>query len=171
MATPEPRPFTDTRQFKVMRVIVGAFNPAVRALLGSRFGDRAGKALMLLRFRGRQTGEWHTTPVGYVREGDVIAVVTSPTYRWWKNVDGGAPVQVRVAGEWFEATARVLRPDDPDYDETVALQVRGRGPGMLRGFGVPVTDDGHVPAEARATAPTHAHIVRFELADRIERPA
>src|SRR3712207_3034453 len=117
MAT-ETRPFTDTPQFKVMRTIVGAFNPLVRRLLASRFGAGPGKALLLLRLRGRKSGAWHTTPVGYVRDGDTIAVVTSPTYRWWKNVVEAAPVQVRVAGQWHDATARVLMPDDPQYDET-----------------------------------------------------
>lgn len=34
---PPPRPFTDTPQFKVMRILVGAFNPFIRRLLGSRF--------------------------------------------------------------------------------------------------------------------------------------
>jgi hypothetical protein len=38
-----------------------------------------------------------------------------------------------------------------------------RGPGMLRGFGIPVDDDGTIPAQARADAPTKAHIVLFEL--------
>jgi hypothetical protein len=34
---------------------------------------------------------------------------------------------------------------------------------MLRGFGIPVTDEGRVPDEARADAPTRAHVVLFEL--------
>ena len=171
MTTTTPTPLTETRRFRVIQTIIGAFNPVMGRLLASRFGAAPGKALMLLRFRGRRTGAWHSTPVGYVREGDTIVVVTSPTYRWWKNVVGGAPVHVRAAGQWYAATARVLMPDDPLYDETVALQLRGRGPRMLRGFGVPVTDDGRIPDEARAEAPSKAHIVRIELGAPIERPA
>jgi deazaflavin-dependent oxidoreductase (nitroreductase family) len=157
--------FTDTRRFRTMVRVMNAANPLIRGVLGSRFSGPLGKALMLLRFQGRKSGRWHTTPVSYVREGRVIVVVTSPTYRWWRNVDGGADVEVRVAGRWHRARARLLRPDDPDYDATVALQVRKRGPNMLRGFGVPVDDAGVVPAEARASAPERAHIVRFELED------
>jgi len=54
-------------------------------------------------------------------------------------------------------------PDDPRYDEVVALQVAKRGPGMLRGFGVEVDDAGHVSAEARATASSRAHMVLASL--------
>lgn len=118
---------------------------------------------MLLRFRGRTSGRWHTTPVGYAREGNQVVVVTSPTYKWWRNVVDRATVQVCLESQWFDASARVLRPDDPAYDAAVALQVRKRGPNLLRGFGIPVTDDGSVPAASRADAATHAHIVLIDL--------
>lgn len=166
-----PRPFTETPQFKVMRAVIGALNPAVRRLLGSRFVGPMAKSLMLLRFRGRQSGRWHTTPVGYAREGNRVVVVTSPTYRWWRNVVDAAPVQLRLDSQWFDASARLLRPDDPAYDDAVALQVNKRGPNMLRAFGIPVTDDGQVPAAARADAGKHAHIVLIELGSPIARPA
>ncbi len=172
MASPTPtRPFTDTPQFKVMRAVVGAANPLVRRLLGSRFAGPLAKNLILLRFQGRKSGRWHITPVGYAREGDQVVIVTSPTYRWWRNVVEPAPVQVRLGGEWFEASARVLPSDDPGYPAAVALQVRKRGPNMLRGFGIPVTDDGQVPSAARVGAGTYAHIVLVELGSRITRPA
>lgn len=167
----EPRAFTDTPQFKVMRAVMGAATPVVRTVLASRFAGPLGRNLLLLRFRGRRSGTWRTTPVGYVRTGDRVVLVTSPTYRWWRNIDGPTRVQVRVAGQWHEATARLLHPDDPEYDAAVAIQVAGRGPGMLRGFGIPVTDDGRVPDDARADATKHAHIVVVELGAAIARPA
>jgi deazaflavin-dependent oxidoreductase (nitroreductase family) len=169
--TPPPRPFTDTPQFKVMRILVGAFNPFIRRLLGSRFAGPMANSLMLLRFRGRTSGNWYTTPVGYAREANQVVVVTSPMYRWWRNVVDRAPVQLRLGSEWFEASARLLRPEDPAYRAAVALQVRERGPRMLRGFGIPVTDDGQVPASTPTEAGGHARIVLMELGGRIPRPA
>lgn len=159
----QARAFTDTPQFKVMRTVVGAANPFVKRLLASRFAGPLARNVMLLRFRGRRSGTTFTTPVGYVREGDQVIVVTSPSYKWWRNVVGGADVQVRLDGRWRDAMARLLTPDEDGYDGAVAFQVAKRGPGMLRGFGIPVTDDGRVPTEARATAPTKAHIVRIDL--------
>jgi deazaflavin-dependent oxidoreductase (nitroreductase family) len=157
-------PFTETRRFKVMRTVIGALNPLMVRLLGSRFAGPMAKNLMLLRFIGRTSGRTYTTPVGYVRDGDRVVVVTSPTYRWWRNVRDGAAVQVRLDGVWRDGHARVVPATDPGHDEAVALQVRGRGPGMLRGFGVPVDDHGHVPEAARAGLDEKALIVVIELA-------
>jgi hypothetical protein len=172
-ATParQPRPFTDTRQFKVMRGVMGAASPFIRRVLASRFPGPMAKALMILRVRGRKSGAWKSFPVGYVREGDLVVAVTSPGYTWWPNLLGGAPVQVRLQGRWYAGHGRIVLPDDADYDETVAFQVGKRGPSMLRQFGVPVTDDGRVPDEVRAQAPTRAHMVRIELEGEIPEPA
>lgn len=151
--------------------MVGAANPAVRLLLGSRFAGPIAKRVMLLRFRGRKSGSWHTTPVGYAREGNQVVVVTLPAYIWWRNVIDGAPVQLRLDNQWFDAIARLLRPDDAAYDDAVALQVRQRGPNMLRGFGIPVTDDGQVPLTARVEAGRIAHIVLIEVGGPIAQAA
>lgn len=162
-APPNPRPFTDSPQFKVMRVLIGAAGPFVRWQLRRGAGGRMAKSLLLLRFRGRRSGRWFTTPVGYARDGDVVVIVTSPTYTWWKNLREGAEVDVRLDGGWRTGHARLVGPDDPAYEATVALQVASRGPGMLRGFGVNVDDDGRVPVEDRAAAAERALLVRVEL--------
>jgi hypothetical protein len=161
--TETPTRFTDTRRFKVMRTVMGAATPVVRWSLSRGSGGPMARNLLLLRFRGRTSGRWFTTPVGYVRRGDVVVIVTSPTYTWWRNVAAGAEVELRLDGAWRTGWARIVGPDDPAYEETVALQVSGRGPGMLRGFGVTVDDNGRVPPEARAAGAELAHLVRVEL--------
>ncbi|HEX5828090.1 MAG TPA: nitroreductase/quinone reductase family protein [Candidatus Limnocylindrales bacterium] len=157
------KPFTETTRFKVMRTLVGASNPLIAAVLRRGSGGPMAKQLTLLRFRGRRSGRWYETPIGYVRDGDTVVLVTSPGYSWWRNVRDGADVDLRLDGAWRTGHARIVRPDDPAYDETVALQVARRGPGMLRTSGVQVDDTGHVPPEAREAAAAAAHIVRVEL--------
>ena len=115
--------FTDTRRFKVMRTVMGAANPFITAILGSRFAGPMAKALLLLRFTGRTSGTVYTTPVGYVREGDSVVVVTSPTYTWWKNIRDGADVQVLAGGRWYAGHARIVPPRDPMYDEVADVLV------------------------------------------------
>jgi len=159
----ESTPFTETRRFKVMRVVVGTTNPLTKRLLDSRLAGPMAKQLLVLRYRGRKSGKTFSTPVGYVRDGERIVIVTNPTYRWWPNFVGGAQAELRLPEGWRHATVEVVPPDDPRYDEVVALQVAKRGPGMLRGFGVEVDDAGHVSAEAKATAPARAHMVLATL--------
>ena len=156
-------PFTETRRFKVMRVVVGTTNPLTKRLLDSRFAGPMAKQILVLRYRGRKSGRTFSTPVGYVRDGERIVIVTNPTYRWWPNFVGGAQAELRLPEGWQRAEVEVVPPDDPRYDDVVALQVAKRGPGMLRGFGVEVDDTGHVPAGAKATASARAHLVLATL--------
>ena len=157
-------PLTDTRRFKVMRGVVGATNPLIRRVLDSRFAGPMSRALLLLRYRGRKSGRTITTPVGYVRDGDRVVMVTSPSYKWWPNMVGGADVELRLPEGWRRGRAELLFPDDPRYEETVAFQVAKRGPGMLRGFGVDIDDAGRIAPEAKAAATRYAHIVLVTLA-------
>ncbi len=158
-----PTPFTETRRFKVMQKVIGALNPLVRWWLGRGNGGRMGRSLMLLRFQGRTSGKWYETPVGYGRQGSVVVVVTSPTYRWWRNMVGETPVQVRLDGAWKDARARIVAPTDPDYDETIALNVASRGRRMLEGFGVEVDATGQLTPAGRVIAANEIHIVRIEV--------
>jgi hypothetical protein len=159
----EARAFTDTRQFRIMRLVIGATNPLTKRLLDSRFAGPMAKALLLLRYRGRKSGRTFTTPVGYVREGDRVVMVTSPTYRWWPNLVDGAHVELRLPEGWRSGRGEVVMPDDPRYDETLAFQVSRRGPGLVRGFGLDVDDQGRLDPESRATAATKAHLVLVML--------
>jgi hypothetical protein len=163
MASNQPRAFTDTPQFKVMRAVMSAATPVIRWSLQRGSGGPMARNLVLLRFRGRRSGTWHTTPVGYAREADLVVIVTSPTYTWWKNIRDGAAVDLRLDGAWRQGRARIVGPDDSAYEETVALLVRLRGPRMLRGFGVAVDDRGVVAPADRALGAERAHIVRVEL--------
>lgn len=123
-----------------------------------------------MRVTGVKTGRAFTTPVGYARDADTVVIVTSPTYRWWRNIVGGAEVQVRLDGRWRSGHARILKPLDPDYEATVALQVALRGPRVLRGFGIDVDDQGRIPVAERAVAAERTHIVRIDLASDAAKP-
>lgn len=77
----------------------------------SRLAGPLTRNLLLLRYKGRKSGRMYTTPVGYVREGDRLVVVTSPRYSWWRNVVGGAEVSVLSTwarrATWATQTPRV----------------------------------------------------------------
>jgi deazaflavin-dependent oxidoreductase (nitroreductase family) len=50
--------------------------------------------MMLITITGRKTGKKYTTPVGYYFEGDSMWVITSRERKWWRNLEGGAKVDM-----------------------------------------------------------------------------
>jgi deazaflavin-dependent oxidoreductase (nitroreductase family) len=74
--------------------------------------DFHGRPALLLTTRGRRSGELHTLPLIYARDGDRYLVTASNGGRpaqpsWYLNVLADAEVDVQVKGDRFHARARV----------------------------------------------------------------
>ena len=93
----------------VPRFMFKLMNPLMKALLYSPFHRGVSKSLMLLTFTGRKSGKRFTTPVGYLRKGEIVIVFTHSG--WWKNLRGGAPVSMRIEGKNFKGLGSPV--DDP----------------------------------------------------------
>lgn len=63
-------------------------------VLRSPFHGMLSNGMMLITITGRKTGKKYTTPVGYYREGEYLWVITSRDRTWWKNLQGGAEVDL-----------------------------------------------------------------------------
>jgi len=83
-------------------------NPVITFLLRSPLHGLLSRNMLLITVTGRKSGKAYTTPVGYVRVGDEVAIVSSPDRSWWKNLRGGAPVSVRVQGRQLIGAGRVI---------------------------------------------------------------
>ncbi|MFF3248125.1 nitroreductase/quinone reductase family protein [Streptomyces sp. NPDC002870] len=90
------------------------FNQSVidefRANRGKVGGPFEGGDLLLLTTTGAKSGKQHTTPLGYVHDGDLLLVVGSnlgaPSHpAWYHNVLAHPLVQVEIGAESFEAIA------------------------------------------------------------------
>ena len=88
-------------------------NPIVGLLLRSPIHGFWSKSLLLITFTGNKSGRQYTTPVRYIRVGNLIRCFTSSENMWWRNLRGGADVMLRVQGEdkKFRATAIENDPD------------------------------------------------------------
>jgi F420H(2)-dependent quinone reductase len=80
-----------------------------------------GVPTLLLRTTGRKSGQTRTNALVYAKDGDDMLVVASNGGAdrppgWLFNVEAKADVEVQVGRERKPATARALRPDDPDYE-------------------------------------------------------
>jgi hypothetical protein len=68
------------------------------------------KSIMLLQFRGRKSGKVYSTPVSYLREGDVVTAFTDSP--WQRNLLGGAPVTLYLKGKAVKGVAKVINDRD-----------------------------------------------------------
>ena len=75
-----------------------------RLLRSSRHGMVSDR-YMLLTFTGRKTGRTFTTPITYQRVDDRVFVVTSENFGWWKNLRGGAEVEVLIRQQTYRGLA------------------------------------------------------------------
>jgi F420H(2)-dependent quinone reductase len=72
-------------------------NPLAKSILRSPLHGVMSHSLMLITFTGRRSGKHYTTPISYAQQGQTLLLgVGGP---WWKNLRGGAPVQVRLRGK------------------------------------------------------------------------
>lgn len=84
-------------------------NRAVEWLLRSPLHPVVSRRLALITVTGRRSGHDHTFPVGYHRTGDRVTIpVMLPARKvWWRNLQGGARVRLRLAGVQHSGLAAV----------------------------------------------------------------
>ena len=86
-------------------------------VLRSPFHGMLSKGMMLITITGRKTGKTYTTPVGYYMEDGTMWVITSRERTWWKNLQGGAKVDLLLKRKPVTGIA------DVDLDEK-SVEVR-----------------------------------------------
>jgi len=127
-------------------------SPLHRVLSGKR---------LVLSFTGRRSGTRYTTPVNYLQRGNQLLITTDS--RWWHNLDGGAPVSVRLRGRQVQASAVAIR--DPDVvAEALTALVRDHPP-YGRWAHIRTAPDGTPDA-----ADVHAEVARGRVLVRLQLP-
>jgi deazaflavin-dependent oxidoreductase (nitroreductase family) len=66
---------------------------------------------MQITVTGRKSGKHYSLPVGYVEQDGFLWVMSARDRTWWRNVRGGAPVEMYMQGETHKGTAEVLLED------------------------------------------------------------
>lgn len=85
------------------------FNRVMTWLLRSPFHRLVSSSILTITFTGRKSGKIYTTPLSYSRQGEQLIVFTHSG--WWKNLQGGAPVTVRVQGQDVQGRADAIAGD------------------------------------------------------------
>ena len=94
---------------KISEELLKRINPFVIRLLKSPLHGLASKDIMLVSVTGRRSGRSYTRPVSYVQEGDTVRCLSSTTTAWWKNLEGGAPVSLRLRGREVPGHGEAIR--------------------------------------------------------------
>jgi deazaflavin-dependent oxidoreductase (nitroreductase family) len=95
-----------------MKTIV---NPLMRLILKSPLHGIFSASVLLLSYRGRKSGREYSLPVEYAREGDAVYILPGMPEKktWWRNLRGGAAVELVLRGERVRGNAVVLQ-DEQD---------------------------------------------------------
>jgi hypothetical protein len=135
-------------------------NRVPAAILSSPLhGLLSGKRLVL-GFTGRRSGTRYATPVNYLQRDRELLITTDS--RWWHNLDGGAPVELRLRGRRVLATAEAVR-DQALAPEALTALVRDHPP-YGRWAHLRVGHDGTPdPADVRAEVARGRVLVRVQL--------
>ena len=84
-------------------------NKAMKFVLRSPLHGIISKNLLLISFTGCRSGKKYTTPVSYFMKNNEVIVFTHAN--WWKNLRGGAPVQLRFRGKDRKGMAEPVNED------------------------------------------------------------
>lgn len=90
----------------------------MKPLLRSPLHGLMSHRVMLISFTGRKSGKRYTTPISYMREGDMVACITMS--QWWKNIPTGSSVTVRLRGRDYVGTTEIIR-ENPQLAEGLTV--------------------------------------------------
>ena len=90
-----------------------------RANGGETSGPFKGRPLLLLTTTGAKSGETHTTPLVYSKDGDRYVIIASmggapKSPSWYFNVKANPKVTLEVGTEKFEASASIAEGAERD---------------------------------------------------------
>jgi len=84
------------------------FNPIMIWLLKSPLHGMISKGVVLVTVTGRKSGKSISTPTNYLCDENTLWVISWRERTWWRNLRGGANVQVLLAGRSVEGRGQVI---------------------------------------------------------------
>jgi len=88
-----------------MKVMMAIGNAFMRMMLASPLHVLMSGSTLILRVRGLKSGRIYAVPVNYVHIEKRLLITSQRDRTWWRNLLGGAPVEVILQGKRFNARA------------------------------------------------------------------
>ena len=135
-------------------------NSGMKFVLRSPVHGVVSKTVLLITFTGRKSGKTYTTPVDYSQDGDQVYIFTHAD--WWKNLQGWAPVRLRIRGQEFQGVAEPVAEDKRAIAAGLTEHLR-KVPSDARYYGVTFDDHKNPRAEEVEKAAQTVVMIRVRL--------
>lgn len=138
-------------------------NRFMRVLVRSPLGRLVGRQILLLTVTGRRTGRPFTFPVQYGQDDGLLWVLvgSSDGKTWWRNLVGGAPVEVLLRRRTRKGIGEAFtHAEHPEVVDEGLRRYVERFPGTAKRLGFSEDD-----REAAASARAKQTVVRIRLED------
>lgn len=135
----------------------------IEAILRSPLYPLLGNSFGLITVTGRKTGAVYATPVNALHDGDGFTVVSLKDRSWWRNLRGGAPATLRLAGKEHSVRGRVLE-SGGEVAEGLN-EYLARHPAYAKYFNVRLTQDKQPVREDLERAAATRVLIRLQLTD------
>jgi deazaflavin-dependent oxidoreductase (nitroreductase family) len=116
-------------------------NPVIILLLRSPLHGILSRSTMLITVKGKKSGKAYTTPVNYLRQGDVLYTLSSRDRSWWRNLRGGAAVTLFLQGKEVTGKGTVIE-DDRGVAEALTTYLQ-LAPQYARYLGIRMDEQGN----------------------------
>jgi deazaflavin-dependent oxidoreductase (nitroreductase family) len=117
----------------------------------------AGRAFALITVTGAVSGHSYTTPVQYIRNGDVYVVLSQRKRRWWRNIETNRAVRLLVRGDDIAAHASIA---SGDASRSLLVDCLTQQPRIAKFYGIPIRQG--VPDDP-GIAELAAHVVTIVI--------
>jgi deazaflavin-dependent oxidoreductase (nitroreductase family) len=137
------------------------YNSMMIWFLRSPFHALLDISIMLVTVTGRKSGKIYSTPVNYLRDGNLLWVTSTRSRTWWRNLRGGAQLNVLLAGQSMKAYGVVIVDDQAVAESLVAYFQKA--PRLARYFKVGLDAAGQPNREDCARTARERVMIKIEL--------
>lgn len=135
-------------------------NKIMTLLLRSPLHGLMSNSILLLSYKGRKSGKMYTLPLGYVRQGDTVTLLTD--HKWWINLRDQPSVVLLMQGKAFKGTAEVIHENkEMIVQELLAFVQQHKG--AARAYGVQIDTSGQPDPKSARQAAQRFTLIRIQL--------
>jgi deazaflavin-dependent oxidoreductase (nitroreductase family) len=136
------------------------YNPIMMWILRSPLHGMLSGSTMILTYTGRKSGKTFSTPVNYVRDGDVLWTVSYRQRTWWRNLHD-SQVKLRIQGKNLTGVATATT-DQQEVTDCLTAYLR-KAPQVAKYIGVGLDASGQPKPDDVASAAKTRVMVRVQL--------